>query len=79
MVSTQHAAKAFDTATKEYCDCLASINTKIRGEYSGVATAIELAGAQKLLVELNNAAVEVVQNSVDNFNEQLRSYKARPN
>lgn len=71
MVAAQRAVKAYDTAVKNYGDCLQhELDAKVAG------------GGNKEQLEaqydrLNNAEVDKLQRLAGKFNDELRAFKAK--
>jgi hypothetical protein len=75
MVAGQKAVQQFDADVTAYNACLDMEMASL--EQSGLYDANRLAELRAMQVKKNNAAVDEVQAVADQFNEQLRIFKAR--
>jgi hypothetical protein len=71
MIAAQKAVQAYDTAVKQYTDCLA------QEQQAKVDAGGDKAKLQKHYADLNNSQVEKVQQLADKFNTELKAYKAK--
>ncbi len=78
MTASQAATKAFDTATDAYQSCLSTAAETFARQYGRGMSQANLRAVDATHTKINNAAVDVDQSVADQFNQQLRIFKARP-
>jgi hypothetical protein len=77
MEATSTAFKAYDAATREYTQCVDSAVDRIAKQSAALASAEDLQALNTFGARAHNVALDKEQANVDQFNEQLRDYKAR--
>ena len=77
MTAAQSAFKAYDAATLKYVNCVDSAVDRLAAQFAGVASAAELARLKTFGVSAHNSAIDREQATADQFNAQVRAYKAR--
>jgi len=75
MIAAQQAVRTFNEDVNAYNACLDMEMQSL--EQSGLYDATRLAELRVMQAKKNNAAVDEVQAIADQFNEQLRIFKAR--
>ena len=71
------AFQAFDAATNSYAKCVDSTVASVTKQYGGNSTPEELHGLDTLGMRAHNTAIDQEQAAVDDFNKQVRVYKAK--
>jgi hypothetical protein len=77
MTAAQSAFKAYDAATLKYVTCVDSAVARISTQFAGAASAAELERLKTFGVSAHNSAIDREQATADQFNAQVRAYKAR--
>jgi uncharacterized membrane protein YeaQ/YmgE (transglycosylase-associated protein family) len=77
MQASQAAARAFDAATDSYQTCLNNAARNFVGQYGRGMDPVNLRAVDNLHTKMNNAAVDIDQSVANQFNQQLRVFKAR--
>jgi len=77
MTAAQSAFKAYDAATLKYVNCVDSTVARISEKFAGVASPAELERLKTFGVSAHNSAIDREQATADQFNAQVRAYKAR--
>lgn len=77
MSTAQHAFQAFDAATNSYAKCVDSIVARVSKQYRSNSTPQELQALDTLGRRAHNTAIDQEQAAVDDFNKQVRVYKAK--
>jgi hypothetical protein len=76
MLAAHSKIQAFDAATARYDDCLKQAMSSFKSQYAGTAPAEVMKKLEALQVDLNNQSVDRDKAVADDFNEQLRIFKA---
>lgn len=77
MSTAQHAFQAFDAATNSYAKCVDSTVASVSKQYRSNSTPQELQALDTLGRRAHNTAIDQEQAAVDDFNKQVRVYKAK--
>ena len=77
MSTAQHAFQAFDAATNSYAKCVDSTVASVTKQYGSNSTPEELHALDTLGMRAHNTAIDQEQAAVDDFNKQVRVYKAK--
>ena len=77
MSTAQHAFQAFDAATNSYAKCVDSTVASVSKQYGSNSTPEELQALDTLGRRAHNTAIDQEQAAVDEFNKQVRVYKAK--
>jgi hypothetical protein len=77
MTFSQTAFKAYDAAVNSYLQCVDAAVERIAKQYKGAAGDAELKQLNAFGVSAHNTAIDQEQASVDEFNAQVRIYKAK--
>lgn len=78
MTAAQSAFKTYDAATLKYVNCVDATVDRISAQFAGVASAAELGRLKTFGISAHNSAIDREQALADQFNAQVRAYKARP-
>jgi hypothetical protein len=77
MTAAQSAFKAYDAATLKYVNCVDATLDRLSAQFAGVASAEELKRLKTFGISAHNSAIDREQALADQFNAQVRAYKAR--
>jgi hypothetical protein len=77
MAAATAAFKSFDTATNSYVQCVDATVTRIANQYAGVASQDDLRSLREFGIAAHNTAIDQEKAVVDEFNAQIRTYKAQ--
>ena len=77
MEAADAAFRAFDAATNSYTACVDAAVGRVAKQYAGVAEPPDLQALALFGTRAHNAAIDQEQATVDQFNGQLRIYKAK--
>lgn len=77
MSTAQRAFQAFDAATNSYAKCVDATVASVSKQYGGSSTPEELQALDTLGMRAHNTAIDQEQAAVDDFNKQVRVYKAK--
>lgn len=77
MTAAQGAFKTYDAATLTYVNCVDATVDRISAQFAGVASAAELGRLKTFGISAHNSAIDREQALADQFNAQVRAYKAR--
>jgi hypothetical protein len=77
MTAAQSAFKAYDAATLAYVNCVDAVTDRISTQFGATAPAAELARLKTFGTSAHNSAIDREQALADQFNAQVRVYKAR--
>ncbi|MGB6604029.1 MAG: hypothetical protein WA747_12810 [Steroidobacteraceae bacterium] len=77
MEAADAAFHAYDAATNSYTRCVDAAVARVAKQFAGVAEAPDLEALTLYGTRAHNAAVDREQAAVDQFNGQLRVYKAK--
>jgi hypothetical protein len=77
MSTAQHAFQAFDASTNNYAKCVDSTVASVSKQYGSNSTPEELHALDTLGMRAHNTAIDQEQAAVDDFNKQVRVYKAK--
>ena len=77
MQAADAAFRAYDAATNSYTKCVDATVGRVAQQFAGVAQAPDLAALNVFGTRAHNVAIDEEQTAVDQFNGQLRIYKAK--
>jgi predicted dinucleotide-binding enzyme len=77
MLEGQKAVQAYNSATNAYLDCLSSDHKTALQAAGPKASDDQKAKLDQIETTKHNAAVDQLKSVVDNFNEQIRIFKAK--
>lgn len=77
MQAADAAFRAYDAATNAYAKCVDAAVGRVAKQFAGVAEAPDLATLNVFGTRAHNVAIDEEQTAVDQFNGQLRIYKAK--
>jgi hypothetical protein len=77
MQAADAAFRAYDAATNAYAKCVDAAVGRVAKQFAGVAEAPDLAALNVFGTRAHNVAIDEEQTAVDQFNGQLRIYKAK--
>ena len=77
MAAATAAFKSFDTATNSYIQCVDAAIDHIAGQYAAVASQDDLHSLKEFGIVAHNTAIDQEKAAVDQFNAQIRAYKAK--
>jgi hypothetical protein len=77
MEAADTAFRAYDAATNAYTRCVDAAVGRVAQQFAGVAEAPDLATLNVFGTRAHNVAIDEEQTAVDQFNGQLRIYKAK--
>lgn len=77
MESADAAFRVYDAATNSYTKCVDAAVGRVAKQFAGVAQAPDLQALTLFGTRAHNAAIDREQAAVDQFNGQLRVYKAK--
>lgn len=77
MVAGQKAVQAYNSATNAYLDCLSNDHKAALQAAGPKATDDQKAKLDQIETQKHNAAVDQLHSVVDQFNEQIRIFKAK--
>ena len=77
MTAATSAFKSFDTATNSYVQCVDATVARIANQYAGVASHDDLHSLSEFGTVAHNTAIDQEKAVVDQFNAQIRTYKAQ--
>jgi hypothetical protein len=77
MAAARVAFQSYDQATNAYVHCVDQAVEKIRAQYAAVASATELKALTAFGVGAHDTAIDQEQAVADQFNAQIRAYRAR--
>ncbi len=77
MEAADTAFRAYDAATNSYTKCVDAAVGRVAQQFTGVAEAPDLAALKVFGTRAHNVAIDEEQTAVDQFNGQLRIYKAK--
>ncbi len=77
MEAADAAFHAYDAATNSYTKCVDAAVGSVAKQFAGVAEAPDLRALAQFGTRAHNAAIDQEQAAVDQFNGQLRVYKAK--
>jgi len=77
MAAATAAFKSFDTATNSYVQCVDATVARIANQYAGAASQDDLRSLKEFGVAAHNTAIDQEKAAVDEFNAQIRTYKAQ--
>ena len=77
MEAADAAFRAYDAATNSYTKCVDAAVGRVAKQFAGVAEAQDLDALTLFGTRAHNVAIEQEQAAVDQFNGQLRIYKAK--
>lgn len=77
MAAASAAFKSFDAATNSYLQCVDGTIARIANQYAGAASQDDLRSLREFGTVAHNTAIEQEQAVADQFNAQIRAYKAQ--
>jgi hypothetical protein len=77
MLAARNEFQAYDAATNAYVNCVDSAVQHIAQDSAKVATQPDLDALRRFGERAHNTAIDQEQGNVDQFNAQLRTYKAK--
>jgi hypothetical protein len=77
MAAATAAFKSFDGATNSYLQCVDASVARIASQYARVASQDELRSLSEFGTVAHNTAIDQEKAAVDQFNAQIRTYKAQ--
>jgi hypothetical protein len=77
MEETHTAFEAYDVATRAYTQCVDSTIARIAQQFAAVASESDLQALTTFGARAHNVAIDKETAEVDQFNDQLRGYKAK--
>jgi hypothetical protein len=77
MEATHTVFEAYDAATRAYTQCVDSTVARIAQQSAGLAPESDLQALNTFGARAHNVAIDKEKANVDQFNDQLRDYKAR--
>ena len=77
MTAARSAFQAYDTATNAYIHCVDKAIERIGNQYASVASPAELKSLKAFGRGAHDTAIDQEQAVADQFNTQIRSYRAR--
>jgi hypothetical protein len=77
MAAATAAFKAFDAATNSYVQCVDATVARIANQYAGAASQDDLKAVSEFGIAAHNTAIDQEKAVVDQFNAQIRTYKAQ--
>jgi len=77
MTAAQSAFKTYDAATLKYVNCVDATVDRISAQFASAAPAEELKRLKTFGISAHNSAIDREQALADQFNAQVRAYKAR--
>ena len=77
MMAAHSAFKAYDAATLKYVNCVDAVVDRLSRQSAGTATALDLRNLRAFGTSAHNAAIDQEQGLVDQFNQQVRIFKAK--
>jgi hypothetical protein len=77
-MSAAHAAfQAYDTATNNYTKCIDAAVERIAAQYKDRASAADMQALEAFGAKAHNTAIDQEQAVADQFNTQVRAFKAK--
>lgn len=77
MEAARSAFKAYDAATNAYTQCVDATIARMGKQFAGVASASDLEALNTFGARAHNAAIDQERAIVDQFNIQIRAYRAK--
>ncbi len=77
MAAARTAFQAYDTATNSYAHCVDTTVERIARQYAAVASQDELRSLREFGLGAHDTAIDQEQAVADQFNAQVRLYKAK--
>ena len=77
MEAARSAFQAYDAATNAYTQCVDATIARMAKQFAGVASESDLQALNTFGARAHNAAIEQEKASVDQFNIQIRAYRAK--
>ena len=77
MAAAHTAFQAYDAATNNYTKCVDAAVERIAAQYKATASAADIQSLQAFGNNAHNTAIDQEQAVADQFNTQLRTFKAR--
>jgi hypothetical protein len=77
MAAAHAAFQAYDAATNNYTRCVDTAVERIAAQYEATASAADIESLQTFGGKAHNTAIDQEQAVADQFNTQLRAFKAR--
>lgn len=77
MEDARSAFEAYDAATNAYTQCVDTTIARMTKQFAGVASQADLEALSTFGARAHNAAIDQERTIVDQFNMQIRAYRAK--
>lgn len=77
MTAARTAFEAYDAATNAYTQCVDTTIARTAKQFTGVASGSDLEALSTFGARAHNAAIDQEKSAVDQFNVQIRAYRAK--